>query len=159
VGDATPGLEVDVEGVYLNDLVIRSEGGNWWDFAGDSLGLVMRDTTVAGALYASLVAGAVLLDGCKLLGDVRLISQENSVYVIDSPVPNASKALKLQWRQTDQRVCLGASTLGFQAQRKGPSLMPTLEANSQRVITIFMHRALTITLTSAGMALWSLRSL
>merc|ERR1719440_1327019 len=112
-GDTTPGLTVDVEGVRLQDFLLRGIGGLWYHFAGSTLELAMRNTVVDGTLGVSLQGGAAIIEKSVLKGAVRLVSQENSVYIMDSPVPQQGEPLQLSWRQVDARAVFAATTLGY----------------------------------------------
>jgi hypothetical protein len=85
----------------------------------------MRDTTVNGAFQVSLVQGRVLAERSSLLGAVHVVSQESSVYFIDTPVPDVSQAASVSWRQTDMRTCLGASVFGYGS----PTSTPYIDAD------------------------------
>ncbi|CAJ1394463.1 unnamed protein product [Effrenium voratum] len=102
--DKADHVVVNIDGVTLNNLMIRDGGGNWWDKAGPSIEVFMRNTTTNGWMYITLAKGGAMLQNTKHLStaDVR---SDGSVTM--RGVQHGGPIL-LNWRQPNNQACFVA---------------------------------------------------
>jgi len=102
--DQADHVDVNIDGVILNNLMIRGGGGNWWDKAGPSLEVFMRNSTTTGWMYITLAKGQATLQNTLHSGtaDVR---SDGSVTM--RGVRHTGPIL-LNWRQPNNQACFVA---------------------------------------------------
>eukprot|EP00434_Breviolum_minutum_P041039 symbB.v1.2.036499.t1/scaffold5170.1/size30164/1 len=102
--DQADHVDVEIDSVTLNNLMIRGGGGNWWDKAGPSIEVFMRNSTTTGWMYITLAKGQAMLQNTQHTGtaDVR---SDGSVTM--RGVRHTGPIL-LNWRQPNNQACFVA---------------------------------------------------
>ncbi|CAK9003585.1 unnamed protein product [Durusdinium trenchii] len=104
--DKADHVVVEIDSVKLNNLMIRGGGGNWWDKAGPSIEVFMRNSTTMGWMYITLAKGQAMLQDTQhaSTADVR---SDGSVTMRE--VRHTGPIL-LNWRQPNNQACMVADS-------------------------------------------------